>query len=108
MGSYKQALSQVWFSSVFKINVCRSLQPFASNRLALRQKQVLKSYNYTVWQLKLFVLTLTYRVKEPKLLVTMAKQLVWRSKLKVTRVTNQSFYCNVYLKVSPCTAMDFC
>ena len=40
-------------------------------------------------------------------MVTMAKQLVWRSKLKVTHVTNQIFNCDAYLKVSPSTAMDF-
>ena len=85
-----------WIILLDSTTLVGGLQPFASNRLALRQKQVLKSYNYIVWQLKLFVLT---RVKEPKLLVTMAKQLVWRSKLKLTRVTNQSFYCDVYLKV---------
>ena len=40
----------------------RNLQPFASYRLALLIKQVLKSYNYIVCPLKLFVLTLTRRV----------------------------------------------
>ena len=53
-----------------------NIQPFASYRLTLRKKQVLKSYNYTVWQLKLFVLTLKRRVGGVKLLVTMTEQLV--------------------------------
>ena len=42
------------------------LQPFASYRLALLIKQVLKRYNYIVCPLKLFVFTLTYRVKKAK------------------------------------------
>ena len=41
--------------------ICQ-IQPFASYRLALLIKQVLKSYNYIVCPLKLFVLTLTRRV----------------------------------------------
>ncbi len=38
------------------------LQPFASYRLAFHRKQVLKSYNYIVCPLKLFVLILKRRV----------------------------------------------
>ena len=38
--------------------VYTGIQPFASNLLALCKKQVLKSYNYIVWPLKLFALTL--------------------------------------------------
>ena len=42
------------------------LQPFASYRLALLIKQVLKIYNYIVCPLKLFVLTLTGRARGAK------------------------------------------
>ena len=74
-------------------------------RLALPQKQNLESYKYyIVWSLKLFVLTLTHRVGGGKTIsYDDHKQWVWRSKSKVTSVTDQRFYWNIYLKVSPCT-----
>ena len=42
------------YLSLFVVSA-RTLQPFASYRLALLIKQVLKSYNYIVCPLKLFV-----------------------------------------------------
>ena len=52
------------------------LQPFASYRLALCKKQVLKSYNYVVWPVKLFVFTLKLFVLTLKLFVLTLKLFV--------------------------------
>ena len=52
-------------SHIEKISLVRAIyliQPFASYRLTLLVKLVLKSYNYIVCPLKLFVLTLSRRV----------------------------------------------
>ena len=62
------------------------LQPFASYRLALLVKQVLKSYNYIVCPLTLFVLTLHVPWEGLKLSVMMSKLL-----FIYTIYTNQSF-----------------
>ena len=74
------------------------IQPFASYRLVLLIKQVIYNVHSLPTETICFDSDISHE-KEPKLLVTMAKQLVWRSKLKVMRVTNQNFYCNVYLKI---------
>ena len=83
------------------------LQPLASYRLGLRKKQVLKSYNYIVWPLKLFfltlklfVLTLKRRVGGIKLLVMIQTSSYWRLKLQLRQLLTK-------ISSSQSSAMDF-
>ena len=76
-----------------KVSGLNILQPFASYRLAFRRKQGLKSYNYIVCSLKLFVLTLKIPVGRTKIFnFDICNQTILAFKIRRFACITESFY----------------